>query len=112
LDWSHSMRIILDECLPRRLVRDLHPHSATTVPREGWAGIKNGVLLKLIIPAFDIFITLDSNLVHQQNLEGVDLCVITLHSVNSRYETLQPLVPDMLRAIGDAKSGVVIHLGN
>ncbi len=106
------MRIILDECLPRRLVRDLHPHAATTVPREGWAGIKNGVLLKLIIPAFDIFITLDSNLVHQQNLEGVDLCVITLHSVNSRYETLQPLVPDILRAIGDTKSGVVIHLGN
>jgi predicted nuclease of predicted toxin-antitoxin system len=106
------MRIILDECLPRRLVRDLHPHPATTVPREGWAGIKNGVLLKLIIPAFDIFITLDSNLVHQQNLDGIDLCVITLHAVNSRYETLQPLIADMLKAIGGAKSGVIIHIGN
>jgi predicted nuclease of predicted toxin-antitoxin system len=106
------MRIILDECLPRRLVRDLHPHSATTVPREGWAGIKNGALLKLIIPAFDIFITLDSNLVHQQNLQGIDLCVITLHAVNSRYETLQPLVADILKAIGDARPDVIIHLGN
>ncbi|MDP6629566.1 MAG: hypothetical protein QGH42_02010 [Kiritimatiellia bacterium] len=106
------MRAILDECLPRRLVRDLHPHPVTTVPREGWAGIKNGALLKLIIPAFDIFITLDSNLVHQQNLEGIDLCVITLHAVNSRYETLQPLVSDILEAIGGAEPGLIIHLGN
>lgn len=106
------MKIILDECLPRRLVRDLRPHPVTTVPREGWASIKNGALLKLIIPDFDIFITLDSNLVHQQNLEDVDLCVITLHAVNSRYETLQPLVPEIRKAIADARPGLLIHLGN
>lgn len=106
------MKIILDECLPRRLVRDLHPYLATTVPREEWAGIKNGVLLKLIMSSFDIFITLDSNLVHQQNIEGIDLCIITLHAVNSRYETLQPMLPDILDAISRAKSGVVIHIGN
>ena len=58
------MRVILDECLPRRLVRNLHAHQVTTVPREGWASIKNGALLKLIIPEFDVFITVDRNLVH------------------------------------------------
>jgi len=106
------MKILLDECLPRRLVRDLHPHLVTTVPREGWAGIKNGALLKLVIPAFDVFITLDSNLVHQQNLHGVDLCVITLHAVNSRYETLQPLVPDVLDAITASRPGTIVRLGD
>ena len=106
------MKILLDECLPRRLVRDLNPHLVTTVPREGWAGIKNGSLLKLVIPAFDVFITLDSNLVHQQNLHGVDLCVITLHAVNSRYETLQPLVPDVLYAIAASHPGTIVHLGD
>ncbi len=106
------MKVILDECLPRRLIRDLHPHPATTVPREGWAGVKNGALLKLIIPAFDIFITLDSNLVHQQNLGEIDLCIITLHAMNSRYETLQPLVPEILKAISNAEPGAVVHLGN
>ena len=106
------MKILLDECLPRRLVRDLHAHLVTTVPREGWAGIKNGSLLKLAIPAFDVFITLDSNLVHQQNLNGVDLCGITLHAVNSRYETLQPLVPDVLDAIASSRPGTIIHLGD
>ena len=106
------MKIILDECLPRRLVRDLHPYLATTVPREGWEGIKNGALLKLIISAFDVFITLDSNLVHQQNLDGVDLCIITLHAVNSRYETLEPMVSDICKAISKATPGMVIHIGN
>jgi predicted nuclease of predicted toxin-antitoxin system len=106
------MKIVLDECLPRRLVRDLHPHLVTTVPQEGWASIKNGALLKLVIPAFDVFITLDSNLVHQQNLDGVDLCVITLHAVNSRYETLQPLVPHILEAVTAARPGTMIHLGD
>ena len=106
------MKVLLDECLPRRLVRDRHPHLVTTVPQEGWAGIKNGALLRLAIPAFDVFITLDSNLVHQQNLDGVDLCVITLHAVNSRYETLQPLVHHMREAISKAPPGTVIHIGD
>ncbi len=104
------MNIILDECLPRRLIRDLHPHLATTVPREGWAGFKNGTLLKLVIPNFDIFITLDSNLVHQQNLNNIDLCIITLHAVNSRYETLSPLITQILTAIDNAQPGAIIHL--
>jgi hypothetical protein len=91
---------------------DVHPYLATTVPSEEWAGIKNGVLPKLIISAFDVSITLDSNLVHQQNHEGIDLCLIALHAVNSRYETIQPMAPDILKAISRAKSGRVIHIGN
>lgn len=105
------MRIILDECLPRRLVRDLQPYTATTVPRQGWAGRKNGDLLRVIIPEFDVFITLDSNLVHQQHLTGIDLCIITLHAPNSRYETLLPMVPQILAAITESQPGLIIHVG-
>jgi predicted nuclease of predicted toxin-antitoxin system len=105
------MKIILDECLPRRLVRDLQPHLVTTVPREGWASIKNGALLKLIVPDFDVFITMDSNLVHQQNIRDIDICIITLHAVNSRYETLQPLVSEILKAIAESRPGIMIQLG-
>ncbi len=104
------MKIILDECLPRRLTRDLHPYLATTVPKEGWAGLKNNTLLELVIQHFDIFITLDSNLVHQQNLKNIDLCIITLHAENSRHETLLPLVPQILMAISASHPGAIIHL--
>ena len=105
------MRIILDECLPRRLLRDLPDHMVTTVPRQGWAGINNGALLKRVDPEFDIFITIDSNMVHQQKLSGLQLCLIILHGPNSRYETLQPLLPQIRDAIGQSKPGAVFHIG-
>ena len=106
------MRIILDECLPRRLLRDLPDHSVTTVPRQGWAGVTNGALLKRIGPDFDVFITMDSNIVHQQNTDNLRVCLIVLHGPNSNYETLQPLVPDMLVAIAQAKPSSIIHVGD
>jgi len=106
------VKVILDECLPRRLVRDLQPHLVTTVSREGWAGSKNGALLKLIIPEFDVFITVDGNLIHQQNLQGMSLRVIILHAVNNRYETLEPLVPGILQAIDQGQAGAIVHIGS
>jgi hypothetical protein len=106
------MRIILDECLPRRLLRDIPDHMVTTVPKQGWAAITNGSLLELIEPEFDVFITMDSNIVHQQNLDGLHVCLIVLHGPNSRYETLQPLLPQIRDAIVKAKPGSVFHLGD
>ena len=47
-----------------------------------------------------------------KNLDGVDLCVIMLHAVNSRYETLEPMVPEIRKAVRKAKPGMVIHIGN
>ena len=106
------MKIILDECLPRRLVRDLHDHSVTTVPRQGWTSLKNGELLDLVEPEFDLFITIDSSITHQQNLEKRDVGLIVLHAANSRYETLQPLVPEIRSALEQVQPGSVIHIGN
>ena len=41
------MKLLLDECLPRRLKRELLGHDVVTVPEMGWAGIKNGPLLAI-----------------------------------------------------------------
>jgi predicted nuclease of predicted toxin-antitoxin system len=43
------MRILLDECLPRRLRRELPGHDVRTVPEMGWSGKKNGALLSLMV---------------------------------------------------------------
>jgi predicted nuclease of predicted toxin-antitoxin system len=40
------MKIILDECLPRKLVDGLKEHEVKTVPQMGWASLKNGKLVK------------------------------------------------------------------
>jgi len=42
------MRILLDECLPKDLVRELSGHEVKTVPQAGWSGVSNGKLLRKI----------------------------------------------------------------
>jgi Domain of unknown function (DUF5615) len=56
------MRVLLDECVPRKLKRELANHEVQTVTEHGWSGIKNGDLLKLAEAEFDIFLTVDQNL--------------------------------------------------
>ena len=53
------MKIILDECIDRRLGREISGHEARTVPQEGWASLKNGELLSRAQAEFDVFVTTD-----------------------------------------------------
>ncbi len=61
------MNVLLDECLPRKLKDGLPGPTVSTVPEMGWAGTKNGTLLRLAEAAFEIFITADRNVECQQN---------------------------------------------
>lgn len=67
------MRVLLDECVPRSLRRELPDHEVSTVAEAGWAGVKNGALLKLAAQAFDAIVTVDRNLQYQQNLAGLEI---------------------------------------
>jgi predicted nuclease of predicted toxin-antitoxin system len=63
------MRILLDENLEWRLRHDLPGHEVESVPLIGWAGIKNGTLLQKAVEAnFDVLLTMDGSMSHQQNL--------------------------------------------
>jgi hypothetical protein len=64
------MKILFDECLPRRLKNCLPGHDCRAVPEMGWAGKSNGDLLALAEPSFSVLITMDANLDYQQNLRG------------------------------------------
>lgn len=51
------MKVLLDECLPRRLADHLAEFEVMTVPQAGWAGKRNGELLMLAAAKFDVFVT-------------------------------------------------------
>ena len=71
------MRLLLDENLDWRLGRDLFDHQVESVPLIGWAGIENGELLRKAIEAeFDVLVTMDSNMVHQQNIRQNTIAVV------------------------------------
>ena len=90
------MNILLDENLDWRLRRDLPGHSVESVPLIGWAGLKNGALLTEAEKRFDVLLTMDSNMVHQQNLARFRLAVIALQAPSNRLADTRPLMPKVL----------------
>lgn len=100
------MRILLDECLPRKLKLLLVGHETITVTQAGWAGIKNGKLLALAQEGFDVFITIDQNLAAQQNLENFEIAIVVLQSSSSELEQLVPLVPKLIELLSDPIKGL------
>ncbi len=104
------MRVLLDESLPRRLKHELPGHQTSTVPEAGWAGTKNGDLLRLAESDFDVFVTMDRRLPFQQNLVGLDLCIIILTARSNDIADLQTLAPALRSAVSAAESGQVVTL--
>ncbi|TAE60035.1 MAG: hypothetical protein EAZ76_11115 [Nostocales cyanobacterium] len=106
------MKLILDECIDRRLAKEFIGYEIKTVPQMGWAGTKNGKLLALIETEFDIFITVDRNLSFQQNLSQFNIAVVVLQAKSNRLMDLKPLVPKILDILSTVVKGqaVVISL--
>jgi len=105
------VRVILDECLPRRLIRDLaDSHQVTTVPRQGWGGCTDRELLQRIPGEFDVWITMDSNLRYQINTEHLHMGIIVLLARNNRYETLKEVVPQILEALRSIANGQIVEI--
>lgn len=86
------IRVLLDENLPRKL-KWLLDAETLTVPERGWGGIKNGRLLRLAADEFDVLLTMDRGMEYQQNLDGIDLCVVVLSAVSNDIDDLLPLAP-------------------
>ena len=78
------MRVLLDECVPWPMRRLLSGHDCSTAQQQGWAGLKNGPLIRLAESKFDLFITADQNLRYQQNLAGRRISILELSTNNLR----------------------------
>lgn len=104
-------RVLLDESVPRRLGFELEGHFVRTVQLMGWAGVKNGALLRLAAEQFDVFITADQNLRYQQHPQ-LPVAVVTLIASNNRLQTLLPLIPEVMRILETIEVGCVIEIGS
>jgi len=97
------VRVLLDECLPRRLKGELVGHDVRTAPEMGWASKTNGELLTLAVGKFDVFLTADRNLSYQQDLSSFDIAIVVLVAPSNRFEELRPLVPRILEVLPSAQ---------
>lgn len=99
------MKILLDECLDRRLAKELVGYEVKTVPQMNWVGIKNGELMRLAETKFDVFITVDRNLSFQQNLPKFNIAVIVLRAKSNRLTDLQPFTEKIIGNLPNLKKG-------
>jgi predicted nuclease of predicted toxin-antitoxin system len=105
------MRILLDECLPRKLKNHLAEHECRTVQEMGWAGKSNGDLLDLAESQFEVFVTIDANLRYQQSLRGRRIAILVLRCRSNRYADLEPLAQTLHNAVRAIQPGTVAYVG-
>ena len=101
------MKVLLDECVDRRLARDITGHEVLTVPEAGWAGLKNGELLGRAQERFDVFVTVDRNLPFQRNLSAFSIAIVVLRSRTNRLDDLRAFVSQLLTVMPTCKPGEV-----
>jgi len=102
------MKLLLDECTPHVLKRLLTGFEITTVQDLGWTGTKNGALLQLAEQHFDVLITSDQNLKHQQNLANRQLAIIQLPT--NKVPLVTRLAPKIQDALSVIQTGEFIEI--
>ena len=105
------MRILLDECVPRRFRLQLSDHDVRTVPEMGWASRRNGVLLDSASGKFDVLVTTDKRMHYQQNVARYDIAVVVLVARRNKLSFLLPLVPELVKVLSTVKAGEVYRVG-
>ena len=91
-------------------MRELSEFHVRTVADAGWAGTKNGRLLRLAAGEFDVFLTADRNLPHQQTLGTLDLGFVVLSAGSTKLNDLRAIASLIRKAIADAQPGQVLFV--
>ena len=88
------MKILFDHNLPRGLRKHLPGHEIRTAKEMNWEQLRNGALMTVAFAAgFEVFMTIDKQLEHQQNLSALPLPVVVLDSDSNALPALLPFVP-------------------
>ena len=104
------MQILIDECLPKKLKRELVEYTVFTVQEKGWAGMKNGELLRRAEKEFDVWVTADQNIAHQQDIKRFDIAIIVLVAPRNQLNFLLPLTPQLHKVLQTIQPGQIIYI--
>ena len=91
------MRILLDHCVDMRFKALLSTFEVSHTKEMGWESLSNGKLLAAAEKAgFDVFLTVDKGLRHQQNIAKLGISVVTLATLFTSFDDLSPLAPQLV----------------
>lgn len=104
------MKILIDECLPKRIIRHFPEHIAKTVVQAGWKSLKDGNLLQQAQHHFDVFITADQNIQFQQNIQNYDIAIIILVVYRNNMPHIIPLLPQIKSTLLSIEKSQIVHI--
>jgi hypothetical protein len=98
------MLVLFDHGTPRGIARALQGHTVKEARAQGWDTLSNGELLKAAEEAgFDVLLTTDTNLPHQQNLESRKLAIVILSK--NRWSLVRPMLQQSASTVNAARPG-------
>jgi predicted nuclease of predicted toxin-antitoxin system len=93
------------------LAAAIEGHVVANVVDLGWADLKDGELLDRMANSYDVLITVDRNIRHQQRLHDRPFSIVVLRARTNRFGDLLPLVPALLDTLSRVKAGEVHEIG-
>ena len=103
------MQMLFDQDTPVPLRRYLAPHAVATVFEKGWSTLQNGELLTVAErEGFEVLVSTDQNLKHQQNLRGRRLAMIVL--MTTSWPRIERKVDCVIAALNSVKPGEYIEV--
>ncbi len=97
------MKILFDQGTPAPLRRALAAHQVSLAAEMGWENLANGELLRAAEAVFDLLVTTDQSLRHQQNLTGRRLAILVLPVAN--WLLLREHAPAIARDVETLRPG-------
>ncbi len=105
------MRILLDECLPLDFRHSFPDHDTHTAQ---WAGLKSKKNSELLLAAemagYDVLLTVDQGIPHQQHSVSRKLSIILVRSRTNQIEDLLPFVNAILNALKTITPGQIVPI--
>jgi predicted nuclease of predicted toxin-antitoxin system len=106
------MKILLDECLP---VDFRHSFPENEVQSVEWAALKGKKNCELLrdaeLAGYEVLLTVDGGIPHQQNLAGRKLSIITIRSRTNQLEDLLPFADAIVNALQTMFPGEIVRIG-
>lgn len=103
------MKVLFDQGVPVPLRRELQLHTVDTLFERGWSGVANGDLLDAAeAHSYELPLTTDQSIRHQQNLTGRRIAIVVL--LSTAWPRIQQKLPEIVAAIDASKPGTVVEV--
>lgn len=105
------MKVLLDRCVPKRLTFDLVGFDSVHASDVSWGGVSNGALTRAASEGgFAVLVTVDQDMRHQTNIEGLEVGVLVIEALNNRLSTLRAGLDNIQSAIPRVMPGEYLML--